>query len=49
MPYHTHTDKQFIDPKKQQIVDAIKETYKLELLILQSRLDLSKKLWNNAN
>tara|TARA_R100000664_G_C2754110_1_gene141627 strand:- start:251 stop:400 length:150 start_codon:yes stop_codon:yes gene_type:complete len=49
MPYHTHTDKQFIDPKKRVIADAIKQTYKLELQILTARLDLSKKLWNDVN
>jgi hypothetical protein len=49
MSYRTPTNTQFVDPKKQQIADAIKETYRLELLILQSRLDLSKKLWNDAN
>jgi hypothetical protein len=48
MPYHTRTDKQFIDPKKRVIADAIKQTYKLELQILTARLDLSKKLWNDV-
>ena len=49
MSYRTPTNTQFVDPKKQQIADAIKETYKLELQILTARLDLSKKLWNDAN
>ena len=49
MPYHTRTDTQFVDPKKQQIADAIKQTYRLELQILTARLDLSKKLWNDVN
>ena len=49
MHYHTPTNKQFIDPKKRVIVDAIRQTYKLELQILTARLDLSKKLWNDTN
>ena len=49
MSYPTPTDKQFIDPKKRVLADAIKQTYKLELQILTARLDLSKKLWNDAN
>ena len=49
MSYPTPTNKQFIDPKKSVIADAIKQTYKLELQILTARLDLSKKLWNDVN